>query len=456
MFARVQHVFVRNGPSSVNRTCLLACKADKKVASRECALSSILSDTFLYPSTSSNMRPTSSSDYNEYFVYPEDSESFTRETELPSKLDFMDGLRSLDFESSTASTVLWSSDNFDIHLEDTDDAAYIENPAIHQMQASNAARYRYPGSSATGDFLGLPHLSPDESPFSIASSRSPLTPQGGALLPDPFCDPLGDYGPLDVAADCSPFFEQEGFMDDAAYHEQLQEDLACRAVLEMPSPISSSKNVSPPMLVLPIDDAELAHDSSSVLPDCNPAERSRFQRFTEGLTENDTSQAQIYISPNPAPYPLRTNVRHPSQPFNQIHAEIKPADVCRGVKHRRTDDDDDDDDDYQPRRIRKRAASSHTQSHAAASKKARNIGSRSSKRVTRHEGVKEERINCSMKIYGCRKSFTRRNDMARHLGICKFSPGLPSMTVKCPHCQKSLSRKDALLRHIKQSHADAL
>jgi hypothetical protein len=39
------------------------------------------------------MRPTSSSDYNEYLVYPEDSESFKRETELPSKLDFMDDLR---------------------------------------------------------------------------------------------------------------------------------------------------------------------------------------------------------------------------------------------------------------------------------------------------------------------------------------------------------------------------
>lgn len=413
--------------------------------------SSILSDTFLYPSTSSDMRPTSSSDYNEYLVYPEDSESSTRETELPSKLDFMDGLRSLEFELSTAPTVLWSSDNLDIHLEDTDDAAYIENPAIRQIQASYAARLRYPGSSATEDFLGLPHLSPDESPFSIASSRSPLTPQGGALLPDPFCDPLGDYGPLDVTADCSPFFEQEEFMDDAAYYEQLQEDLACRAVLEMPSPVSSFKNLSPPMPGLPIDDAELAHDSSSVLSDCNPTERSRFPRFTEGLTENDTSKAQIY--PTPVPYPLRSNVRHPSQPSNQIHVEVKPANVGRGVKRRRTDDDDDDDD-YQPRRAHKRT-SSHKQSHATSSKKARNTGSRSSKRVTKSEGVKEERINCLMNIYGCRKSFTRRNDMARHLGSCKFSPGLPSMTVECPHCQKSLSRKDALLRHIKQSHVDA-
>lgn len=400
------------------------------------------------------MRPTSSSDYNEYLVYPEDSEFSTRETELPSKLDFMDGLRSLEFESSTAPTVLWSSDNLDIHLEDTDDAAYIENPAIRQIQASNAARFRYPGSPATGDFLGLPQLSPDESPFSIASSRSPLTPQGGALLPDPFCDPPGDYGPLDVTADCSPFFEREEFMDDAAYYEQLQEDLACRAVLEMPSPVSSLKNLSPPMLVLPIDDAELAHDSSSVLPDCNPAERSRFPRFTEGLTENDTSQARISPTPTPTPtpYPIRTNVRHPSQPSNQI----KPANVCRGVKRRQTDDDDDDDDDddYQPRRNHKRT-SSHKQPQATSSKKARTTGPRSSKRVTRPEGVKEERINCSMKIYGCRKSFTRRNDMARHLGSCKFSPDLPSMTVECPHCQKSLSRKDALLRHIKQSHADA-
>jgi uncharacterized C2H2 Zn-finger protein len=28
------------------------------------------------------------------------------------------------------------------------------------------------------------------------------------------------------------------------------------------------------------------------------------------------------------------------------------------------------------------------------------------------------------------------------------------MAVKCPHCQKNLSRKDALLRHIKQSHVE--
>jgi uncharacterized Zn-finger protein len=75
--------------------------------------------------------------------------------------------------------------------------------------------------------------------------------------------------------------------------------------------------------------------------------------------------------------------------------------------------------------------------------------------VTRHEGVKEKRIDCSMKIYGCKKSFTRRNDMERHLGSCKFNSALPSMSIECPHCQKSLSRKDALLRHIKQSHADA-
>jgi hypothetical protein len=95
------------------------------------------------------------------------------------------------------------------------------------------------------------------------------------------------------------------------------------------------------------------------------------------------------------------------------------------------------------------------QSHAAASKKARKIGRRSSQRVTKHEGVKEERHYCLMKIYGCKKSFTRRNDMDRHLRSCKFDPDLPSMTVKCPHCQKSLSRKDALLRHIKQSHVDA-
>jgi hypothetical protein len=398
------------------------------------------------------MRLSSSSDYNEYFVYPEDSESFKRETELPSKLDFMDGLRTLEFESSRAPTVLWSSDNLDLNLEDTDDAAYIENLVIDQIQASNATRYRHPGSSATGDFLGLPQLSPDESPYSVVSSRSPLTPQGGALLPDLFCGPLGDFGPLDVTADYSPFFEQEGFMEDSAYPEQLQEDLACRTVLDMPSPVSSLQNISQPMLLLPVDDAKLVHDSS-ILPDSNPAERSRFLRFTEGLTKNVASQVQISISPSPSPCPLRTNVRNPSQlssPFNPSHVDIKPADVCRGVKRRRTDDDDDD---YQPNRIHKRAASSHTLLYATAPKKARKVGHRSSKRVTRHEETKEERFDCLMKIHGCRKSFTRRNDMERHLGSCKFSPDLPSMTVKCPHCQKSLSRKDALLRHIKQSHS---
>lgn len=401
------------------------------------------------------MHLPSSSDYNEYFVYPEDSESFKRETELPSKLDFMDGLRTLEFESSAASTVLWSSDNFDLHLEDTDDAAYIENLVIDRMQAFDAARYRYPGSSATGEFLGLPQLSPDESPFSVASSRSPLTPQCGALLPDLFCGPLGDFRPLDVAVDCSPFFEQEGFMEDSAYPEQLQEDLACRAVLNMPPPVSSLQNVSQPMLVLPVDDAKLVHDSSSILPESNPVERSCFLRFTEGLEENATSQVQICISPSSASCPPVTNGRHPSQlssPLNPSHVGIKPPNVCRGVKRRRTDDDDGD---YQPNRIHKRAASSHTLSHAAASKKTRKVGHRSSKRVTRHEGANEERFVCLMKIHGCKKSFTRRNDMERHLGSCKFSPDLPSMTVKCPHCEKSLSRKDALLRHIKQSHVDA-
>ncbi|KAG2148234.1 uncharacterized protein EDB93DRAFT_383778 [Suillus bovinus] len=395
------------------------------------------------------MHLPSSSDYNEYLVYPEDSEFFKRETELPSKLDFMDGLRTEDrtfeFESSTAPTMLWSSDILDTHLEDTDDAAYIENLAIHKMQASNAARYRYPEASATGDFLSLPQLSPDESPFSVASSRSPLTPQGGSLLPDLFCGPLEDFGLFDVAADCSPFFEEEGFIEDAACPEQLQEDLACRAVLDMPSPLSLLENVSQPMLVLPVDDAELMHDSSSILPDSNPAERSRVLRFTEGLTENITSQLQICIAPSPAIRSLRTNVQHSdhlSSPFNPNHADIELADVCRGVKRRRTDDDDDD---YQPSRIHKRAAS----------EKARKVAYRSLKRVTRREGAKEERFDCLMKIHGCKKSFTRRNDMERHLGSCKFNPDLPSTTVICPHCQKSLSRKDALLRHIKQSHVDA-
>jgi hypothetical protein len=52
----------------------------------------------------------------------------------------------LEFESSTAPTVLWSSDNLDIHLEDTDDAAYIENPAIRQIQASYVRELKIPTS----------------------------------------------------------------------------------------------------------------------------------------------------------------------------------------------------------------------------------------------------------------------------------------------------------------------
>ncbi|KAG2128007.1 hypothetical protein DEU56DRAFT_819901 [Suillus clintonianus] len=325
------------------------------------------------------------------------------------------------------------------------------------MRASNAAQYRYPGSSSTGDFLGLPELSPDESPFSVASSRSPLTPNGGALLPDLFCDSLEDFGIHDaVAADCSPFFEQESFMENSVYPEQLQEDLACQAVSSMPSPVSSTRNVSQPMPVLPVDDAELVHNSFSLLPDSNSAERSRFLRCSEGLTENAASQMQLCISPSPSTRPLRTTVRHLSQLSSSStpsRVGIKPADIRRGVKRRRTDDDDDED--YQPHRIQKRAAS-HTQLQAAAepSRKIRKVGPRSSTRVARHEGAKEKRIDCLMQIHGCKKSFTRRNDMERHLRSCKFSSDLSWMTVECPHCEKSLSRKDALLRHIKQCHGD--
>ncbi|KAG0698415.1 hypothetical protein DFH29DRAFT_878025 [Suillus ampliporus] len=404
------------------------------------------------------MRP-SSSDYDEYVVYPEDSETSKRWAELPSKLDFMDDLRTLDFESSTAPTILWSSDDLDLLLEDTDDAEYIENLPPHQMQTSSAVRYRHPGSSATGDFLGLPQLSPDESPFSVASSRSPLTPEGGALLPDLFCHPPGAFGPLDVAVDCSPFFEQEAFIEDSVYPEQLQEDLACQAILNIPSPVSSSRNISQSTIVLPDDDAEL--EPSSILPNSvvrhNPAtERSRSLRLSEGLAENITSHAQLCISPRPAPCPLHTTVRHPTQLSSSStphRVSIRTADIRRGVKRRRTNDHDDED--YQPYRIHKRAASSHTQSHAVASRKPRKVSPRSLKRVpARHEEAIEERFDCSMQIHGCTKSFSRRNDMERHLGSCKFNPDLPLTAVTCPHCQKSLSRKDALLRHIKQSHAD--
>jgi len=51
----------------------------------------LLSDTS-NQATSFNMFP-SSSDCDDYFVYPEDPQSFEQGTELPSKLDLMDGLR---------------------------------------------------------------------------------------------------------------------------------------------------------------------------------------------------------------------------------------------------------------------------------------------------------------------------------------------------------------------------
>jgi hypothetical protein len=40
--------------------------------------------------------------------------------------------------------VLWSSDNLDLNLEDTDDAAYIENLVIDQIQASNVRELKIP------------------------------------------------------------------------------------------------------------------------------------------------------------------------------------------------------------------------------------------------------------------------------------------------------------------------
>jgi hypothetical protein len=248
------------------------------------------------------------------------------------------------------------------------------------------------------------------------------------------------------------FFEQQ-FMQDTVCPEQLQEDLACKAVLDMSSSASPSRSVSHSISMLPVGDAELAHEQSplpnSVVGDDPSMGRSQFLNLSESLTEGVLPQVQRCVTPIPSACPPVQNQL--SSPSTSRCLSTAPAGTRRGVKRRRTDDDDDD---YQPNRSNKRAASSHTRSNVVTPRKLRKGGPHSSKRAIRHEETKEERFECLMFIHGCTKSFTRKNDMERHLGSCKFDPDLRSMTVKCPHCQKTLSRKDALLRHIKQSHAE--
>ncbi|OAX41214.1 hypothetical protein K503DRAFT_528123 [Rhizopogon vinicolor AM-OR11-026] len=221
-----------------------------------------------------------------------------------------------------------------------------------------------------------------------------------------------------------------------------------------------STSESPPRgvshrVLVPVDDAELTYEQSSLLPNSvvrHPSmERSQFLNLSEGLTEDTIPQIQPCISPRHSPCPP---VHHQlSSPSTSQHLSVipVPAEIRRGIKRRRTEEDDED---YQPHRTPKRTASSQTRSNGVASRKPRKGGPRSSKRTIKHEERREERSECSMVIYGCTKSFTRKNDMERHLGSCKFNPDLCSMSVKCPHCQKTLSRKDALLRHIKQSHME--
>lgn len=241
-------------------------------------------------------------------------------------------------------------------------------------------------------------------------------------------------------------------MEDTVCPEQLQEDLACQAILGMSSSVSPSRSIPHPVVILPVDDAELAREQSSHLQ--NPVakhpstERSQLLNLSKRLAENIPPQAQPYISPPSSPCPP---IQHrTSSPSISQHLSIITAEIRRGVKRRRPDDDDDDED-YQPHRTHKRAASSQARLNA---RKPRKGGLRSSKRAMKHEEASEERFECSMVIHGCTKSFTRKNDMERHMRSCKFNPDLRSMAVKCPHCQKTLSRKDALLRHIKQSHVE--
>lgn len=54
--------------------------------------------------------------------------------------------------------MLWSSDDLDLHLEDTDDAAYIENLAIHHLKASNVRESKIPQVHADTCVLRLPDI----------------------------------------------------------------------------------------------------------------------------------------------------------------------------------------------------------------------------------------------------------------------------------------------------------
>lgn len=53
----------------------------------------------------------------------------------------------MEFESSTAPTVLWSSDDCDLYLEDTDNAAYIENLLVHPSQTPNVGEPEHRANS---------------------------------------------------------------------------------------------------------------------------------------------------------------------------------------------------------------------------------------------------------------------------------------------------------------------
>jgi len=293
--------------------------------------------------------------------------------------------------------------------------------------------------------LGVPQLSPDESPYSVASSSSPLlTPEGGTFLPDLFCPSLGDFVSPDVT------IEQRAFVEDTVCPEQLQDDLTCQA-WDIPTSVSPSRSISDPSVMFPVDDPALAHDQSSLSSDSaishhSSMEPSHLVYSSEDLTESMIPQVQPCFSPPPS---IRHPVQEqPSSPSISQRPGITPSEIRRGVKRRRTDDSDEE---YQPHHTYKRR---RARSNMVARRKHRRGGPRSAKTVIKYEEAPEERFECLMFIHGCMKSFTRKNDMERHLGSCKFNPDLRSATVECPHCQKALSRKDALLRHLKQSHAE--